>query len=130
MIAFFVGFFAFLLAGFGLGGGVLLIPALTNIFSIEQSLAQYISLIAYLPAAISIIIISFKENRINFKKIFSLIPTGLFGAIVGAIITQNINVSFLKKMYGIFAIFVGINMFLGVLKKRKLRKESNFNQNI
>lgn len=107
MILFFVSCLAFLLAGFGLGGGVLLIPVLTTFFNFSQIDAQYIALIAYIPAAIGVIINNFKITKFHMQKIIKLIPLGIIGSFIGAYIVRIISVDFLKKLYGVFLIFYG-----------------------
>ena len=48
----------FLTFGTGLGGGIILIPLLTELLNYNQLSAQYISLIAYIPTGIILIILS------------------------------------------------------------------------
>ncbi|MBE7091581.1 MAG: sulfite exporter TauE/SafE family protein [Clostridiales bacterium] len=118
MILFFISFLAFLLAGFGLGGGVLLIPVLTYIMGIDQILAQYLGLISYIPAAIGVLLFNFKNNKTDFYKIIKLIPVGFIGSLIGALVANKINVEFIKKGYGVFLILFGIYMiFNSVFKK-------------
>ena len=45
------GFFSGMLGGMGMGGGTILIPALTILFGVEQHIAQATNLIAFLPMA-------------------------------------------------------------------------------
>ena len=45
------GFFSGVLGGMGMGGGTVLIPALTVLFGVEQHVAQATNLIAFLPMA-------------------------------------------------------------------------------
>ena len=46
------GFFAGLLGGMGMGGGTVLIPALTILLGVEQHIAQATNLVAFLPIAV------------------------------------------------------------------------------
>ncbi len=119
MIAFLVGFVSFLLAGFGLGGGVLLIPLITFLFSFEQSQAKYIALIGYLPAAIGVIISCVIQKNAEFKKILPLIPFGLAGAICGAYISLSIDTGLLRKIYSAFLIVVGGYMCFNTIQSNK-----------
>ncbi len=123
MIAFIVGFLSFILAGFGLGGGVLFVPLMSLFYGIDQSDAQYIALVAYIPAAFSIIISSIKQNAKAYKKILLIIPWGIVGAILGAIVAIKIDVQILRKLYSAFSILVGIYMCFSVFAKKK----SSFN---
>lgn len=115
MILFFVSIVAFLLAGFGLGGGVLLIPVLTTFFDFSQIDAQYIALISYIPAAIGVIVNNFNKTKKHAEKIIKLIPLGILGSFVGGYIISIISVEFLKKLYGIFLILYGSYMIFNVM---------------
>ncbi len=132
MIAFLIGLFSFLLAGLGLGGGALLIPCLTAFFHMAQSDAQYVGLIAYLPAALGAMIYGLKNKMIRAKETVSLVPAGLLGAAAGALFSRNADNAFLKKIYGIFLIFFGIYMIFSAVRSKKkepLLRKANKKQN-
>lgn len=114
MILFFVSCLAFLLAGFGLGGGVLLIPVLTTFFDFSQIDAQYIALIAYIPAAIGVIANNFNKTKKHAQKIIKLIPLGILGSFAGGYIISIISVNLLKKLYSVFLILYGCYMIFNV----------------
>ena len=122
MILFFVSFFAFLLAGFGLGGGVLLIPVLTNFFSFKQVDAQYIALIAYVPAGIGVICYNFKKIKKHSTKILKYIPLGIVGSLVGAYLITVFSANVFKKIYGFFLIVYGIYMIFTVIRANFSKK--------
>ncbi len=122
MILFFVSSIAFLLAGFGLGGGVLLIPVLTSFFEFNQIDAQYTAILAYIPASIAVIIFNFKANKGNAKNVLKLIPYGILGAIAGSYLISVIPVDLLKKFYGCFLILYGAHMIFGVIIQNKNKK--------
>ena len=128
MIAFFIGVFSFVLAGLGLGGGALLIPCLTGFLHMAQSDAQYVGLIAYLPAALGAMIYGLKNKMIRAKETAVLVPAGLLGAAAGALFSRNAENALLKKIYGVFLIFFGIYMIFSAVSKRKkesLMKKAN-----
>ncbi len=110
MLAFVISAISYILAGLGLGGGVLLIPSLVSFFEVSQIDAGYISLLAYIPAGILICILS--KNTFTFYKIIKLIPFGIIGSILGSIIAQQIDVSILKDIYAVFMIVFGVYLFI------------------
>lgn len=117
MIVFLISFISFLLAGFGLGGGVLFIPLSVWALNIEHTFAQYMGLIAYIPAALGVII----KNRKNIKKYYEIIkyvPIGLIGAILGSVISQKFSIEWLKKFYGVFLILFGFTMIFNVISNK------------
>ena len=119
MIEFIIGFLCFLCAGMGLGGGALLIPILVDFFGFSQSSAQYVGLIAYIPASICAVIYGVKNNDLKYSKILPLIPLGLLGAVIGAFIATKIQGEMLRKFYGIFMIFFGAYMLFAAFKSKK-----------
>ena len=121
MIPFFIGLVSYILAGMGLGGGVILIPLLTGILKTDRIQAQYISLLAYIPMGL-ILLFSSRKNNLNYK-IVSLVPFGILGAISGAICAKLINEEILKKFYGVFLIVFGLNLCLNFILKRLKNKK-------
>lgn len=125
MIEFLIGLCAYILAGMGLGGGIILIPLLTEVLNFNQLSAQYISLIAYIPTGIILIILS--RNSKLMYKILPLILFGLIGAIIGAYLAQRINTDFLRFFYGIFMVVFGAHLSIKTLfKDRKRAKNTVF----
>lgn len=104
------GLLASILAGMGLGGGVLLIPALTLFFSFSQKQAQLISLVTYIPMAFTALIINIRKKNIRLKNIWLFMPAGVLGAVAGALIAKWLNGDTLKLIYGIFLIVFGLFM--------------------
>ena len=109
----------------GLGGGVILIPLLIEVLDINQLNAQYISLVAYIPTGI---ILAFLLKDFKLKnKILPLIPLGIAGAIIGAYVSQKIDMNILRKIYGAFMITFGINL---TIKTLFYSKNTNLKENI
>ena len=64
---FLVGGLTGILSGFGVGGGSLLLVYLTGIAEVEQTLAQGINLLYFLPAAAAALPTHFKNGYIDKK---------------------------------------------------------------
>lgn len=104
------GLLASVLAGMGLGGGVLLIPALTLFFNISQKQAQLISLVTYIPMALTALIINIRKKNLRLKNIWFFLPAGALGAVAGALAAKWLHGDTLKLIYGIFLIAFGLFM--------------------
>ena len=123
-IALLIGTISYFLAGLGLGGGAVLLPALTDILSVSPAQARYISLAAYLPAATGACISGMKNKTLEPEKIFPFLPFGIAGAIAGSVISQKISDGIFKKIYGLFLILFGIYMLIKSIKNNnKTHKE-------
>ena len=119
-------------AGMGMGGGTLLIPILTIFLSVSQKSAQGINLLAFIPMAIVVLIIHFKNGLVDIKAGLLIIATGVIFAIGGAILANYISNKSLKNFFGIFLVLIGIFQFVQFilnLKKNFIKnnkKISNF----
>ncbi len=102
------GLLAAVLAGMGLGGGVLLIPALTLFFDISQKQAQLISLITYIPMAVTALIINIRKKNLRLKNIWLFLPAGAVGAIAGALAAKWLKGDMLRLIYAVFFNFIWI----------------------
>ncbi|MBF8982374.1 sulfite exporter TauE/SafE family protein [Lutibacter sp. B2] len=106
-----VGFLSGVIGGMGIGGGILLIPALTILFGMTQQVAQGINLIYFIPTAITAVIIHIKNHKIQKEVLPYLIITGIVGSIAGSMIAVNIDGFILKKIFAVFILAMGIAEF-------------------
>ena len=105
-----LGIGAGLLSGiFGIGGGLVIVPALVLFFGMTQQSASGTSLVALLlPVGLLGVIEYYRSGIISMEKISIglIIAAGLFaGAFFGAIIATHISNDLLRKA---FAVFMGI----------------------
>ncbi len=116
---------------FGIGGGVIIVPVLTIIFGFSLTLANGTSLFALmLPVGILAVIQYYKKNLISIK-ISAIIAVGLaLGVSFGANFAINMPVDLLKKLYGIFLLYVCYNFFdvKELIKKHIFKNESKISQ--
>lgn len=97
-----VGFAAGIISGMGIGGGAILIPALTIIFGMQQQNAQHINLLYFIPTALLAVRVHKKNGNIEKKGLPSLILWGLAGALPGALIAVKLDANFLRKGFAVF----------------------------
>lgn len=114
-----IGAFAGIFSGIGMGGGTVLI-FLLNIFSgLEQHVAQATNLIYFIPTAISAIFVNYKEKNIQLSLAKTISVTGVIGAVIGAVISINLDVQKLRKFYGIFLLVIAIHEIYTLIKEYK-----------
>ena len=102
-----VGFAAGIISGMGIGGGAILIPALTLLFGMQQQNAQHINLLYFIPTAFLAVRVHHKNNNIEKKGLWRLILWGLVGAAPGALIAVKINANYLRKGFAVFLLAMG-----------------------
>jgi uncharacterized membrane protein YfcA len=110
-----IGIIAGTLSGlFGIGGGIVIIPALMFLKGFPQLKAQGTSLIAMLPPVGILAFIEYykKGNTDIFAGVIICI-TMVISAKFGGQLANIIPMSIMKKSFGIFVILVGIKTFLG-----------------
>ena len=102
------------LAGmFGLGGGIIIVPALIFLFGLEVKAASATSLAALIPpvgllGAIEL----YKVGLINVRYA-ALIALGLFlGAYFGARILIGIPREYMARLYGAFLLIIAAKMLI------------------
>ena len=112
-----IGFISGIVSGTGRGGGTILILCLSIFLEINQKTAQATNLIFFIPTSIAAIYINMKKKNINIKLAKQIIFWGIIGTIIGALIAQKINVTVLKKMFGIFLAIIAIHEIYLLIKE-------------
>ncbi len=110
-----------ILGGMGMGGGTLLIPALTIFFNVNQHVAQGINLIAFIPMAIVALIIHLKNKLINFKGVLFIIIPALVFAYIGTLLGKSFDSDVLKRCFGGFLVLLSVVQIIQIkfIKKDK-----------
>jgi len=111
LIGLVAGFFGGLV---GLGGGIIMIPAMVYFLHMSQHEAQGTSLAVMLPpVGIMAVYNYYKAGAVNLK--FAMIIAALFviGGYFGSMIAVKIETSLLKKLFGAFIIIMGLKMLIG-----------------
>jgi len=120
------GFTAGIISGMGIGGGAILIPALTFLFGMEQQNAQHINLLYFIPTALLAVRVHKKSGNIQKKGLVPLILWGLLGALPGALIAVKLDANYLRKGFAVFLLVMAIHEIRkGFLKWKEKRKQGD-----
>lgn len=123
----FVGAFAGFTAGvLGLGGGMVVVPALVYIFhfthvvpmSIEMHMAAGTSLAIMLLTSTSAVLSHYYKQKIFWDIVVSLSPGIVAGVIAGALCADYLGSNILQVIFGCFLLLVSLKMFLDINLKR------------
>ncbi|OGW93705.1 MAG: permease [Omnitrophica bacterium RIFCSPLOWO2_02_FULL_45_16] len=97
----------------GLGGGIILIPALVYMFGLTQHQAQGTSLAIMVPPITLLAAIRYYKSGNVKLDMAVLIALGFIaGGLLGADIVQGIPDLILKKIFGFMLLFVAVKMIL------------------
>ncbi len=99
---------------FGIGGGIVIVPALVGLLHFDQKVAVGTSLGALLlPVSLPAAITYYNEGKLVLLT-SAMVAIGLiFGAFGGAKIALGLPSSTVKRLYGIFLLFIGLRFIFG-----------------
>lgn len=99
---------------FGIGGGTILIPALVYLFGLSQHQAQGTTLAIMVPPIGLLAALRYWQAGNVKLSMAVFICLGFFiGGLIGANFVQNLSDSLLKRLFGIYLLFVSVEMILG-----------------
>jgi uncharacterized protein len=109
IIGLIVGFFGGM---FGVGGGVILIPALVYIMGMEQHTAQGTSVAIMLPPiGIIAAYTYYKAGHVNIKYAIIIAITFIIGSYFGSKLAVHLPDQFSKKIFAVILFLISIKMF-------------------
>jgi len=130
LLSMLVGLIAGLLAGlFGLGGGVLIVPALVLLFSAHEFPAELVMIMAVATSLSTIvftasasIVAHYKLGSIKWQTVLRLSPGILLGASIGAMVADFIEAEILKDLFVVYLLFVAFRMALPKKNSQELKQ--------
>ena len=102
------GLFGGICGGMGMGGGTLLIPALTFVLGVEQHLAQALNLLVFIPTGIVALILHAKNKLLDYKVFFIIILPAIGAAVGMAFLVGRIKSELLRTLFAVFLILIGL----------------------
>ena len=108
------GFFAGLLGGMGMGGGTILIPALTVLLGVEQQVAQATNLIAFLPMAAFTLNVHKKNGLLKTQGLLSIVIPAVLGSVTAGFAAALLPPVILKKLFGAFLVLLAAGLLAKV----------------
>ncbi|HVN48120.1 MAG TPA: sulfite exporter TauE/SafE family protein [Bacteroidota bacterium] len=110
-----LGFAAGVLSGLvGIGGGILIVPALVFLFGFTQQQAQGTTLALLVPPiGILAAWTYYKQGYVDIK-VAAIIAAGfVVGSLLGARIATGVSNAMLGKIFGVFLVLIGLKMIFG-----------------
>lgn len=118
-----VGFFAGILGGMGMGGGTILIPALTILLGVNQHVAQAANVIAFLPMAALVLPAHKKNGLLRTDDILHIVLPALITTVLGGFVMAVLPVEALKKLFGLFLVALAVKQFFSLLESVRNAKK-------
>lgn len=99
-----------LAASLGIGGGIIIVPALVSLFGFSQLDAQGTSLAVIVPTAIVASVGHIRAGRIDWGITIAVGSTGIVGAVIGAQVAYELDERTLKRAFAILLVVLAVRM--------------------
>jgi uncharacterized membrane protein YfcA len=114
-----IGVVAGVLSGvFGIGGGVVIVPALIYLAGFRQHQATGTSLAVLLPPiGIAAAYEYYRNGNVDMRAAAIIAAGVLAGGWVGAVIANRVSGPYLRLAFGIFVVSLGVYLIVGASKR-------------
>ncbi|MCX8109015.1 MAG: sulfite exporter TauE/SafE family protein, partial [Verrucomicrobiae bacterium] len=107
----FIGLVSGLASGmFGVGGGIVMVPAMVLLLKVDIKTAVGTSLAVIIPTAVTGALKHHDLGHLNLRMALALVPTAMIGGYIGSWLTKLIPSQDLKRAFGVFLILVGVRL--------------------
>jgi uncharacterized membrane protein YfcA len=111
------------LSGMGIGSGGLMVLYLTLFRDSSQLAAQGLNLLFFLFAAASSMLVHLSRRHIRFGAVLLMIAGGLPAAYLGTRLALALPDVWVRRIFGVFLIIVGLPGVLGSNSNEKRKKK-------
>lgn len=114
-----IGLAAGVLSGvFGIGGGVVIVPALIYLAGFRQHMATGTSLAILLPpVGIAAVLEYYRHGNVNLYAALIIAVTLTIGGWFGAAIANRLAGPYLRLAFGVFVMALGASLIVGALRR-------------
>lgn len=95
---------------FGVGGGIVMVPAMMFFLNVPIKTAIGTSLAVIIPTALMGTFKHHQQGNVSWHICLGLIPLAILGGYVGAHLTTVVSSESLKRAFGGFIILVGVRL--------------------
>ncbi len=93
----------------GIGGGMVIVPAMVLLMGLDQKTAQGTSLaLLLLPLGIGGVMVYYKGGNVRWNYALIMACTFIIGSYIGANVVKNISSGTVKKIFAVFMIVMSI----------------------
>jgi uncharacterized membrane protein YfcA len=108
-----IGLVAGVLAGLlGIGGGLVIVPAMVLLAGFDQHIAQGTSLLVIIPAAAAGSWTHHRHGRLDLRDAAGLAAGGVIGALLGSVVALSLDEELLRRLFAVLLVLVAIRMLV------------------
>ena len=111
------GFCTGILSAWGVGGGTLLLLLMTLFLGVDQSAAMAINLLYFLPTAAMGLLYHRKNGLLEKSVLRAAAPWGTAAAAAGALLSTAVDVSLLRRPFGVYLLLAAASLLCSHKKK-------------
>ncbi|RPJ03324.1 MAG: sulfite exporter TauE/SafE family protein [Spirochaetaceae bacterium] len=114
-----IGLSAGLISGlFGIGGGIIIVPALIYLAGFSQLTATGTSLAILLPpVGLAAVLVYYRNGHVNMRAAIIIAVFLFIAAWVSSHFAHRINENYLRLIFGVFVAAIGIYIIMTSFKK-------------
>jgi uncharacterized membrane protein YfcA len=102
----------------GVGGGIVMVPAVVFLLGRDQHLAQGVSLAVIVLVSTSGVLIHARKGNVIPTLAFWLSVGGVIGALAAGAAVQRLSSESLQTLFGVFLVIMGVTMVARPLQRR------------
>jgi uncharacterized membrane protein YfcA len=114
-----IGLAAGVLSGvFGIGGGVVVVPALIYLAGFNQHRATGTSLAVLLPPiGFAAMWEYYRHDNVNVRAAMIIAAAVFVGGWLGALVANRVSGPYLRLAFGIFVVMLGVSLMVGAFRR-------------
>ena len=114
-----IGLVAGILSGiFGIGGGIVIVPALIYLLGFSQHKATGTSLAVLLPPiGIAAVLEYYQHDNVDLSAALIIAAASILGAWLGSLFASRLSGPMLRLAFGVFVVVMGVYLIVGAIKR-------------
>ena len=104
----------------GIGGGVVMVPAMVFLLGMSQHTAEGTSLLAICFTALAGTRVNLRHGRVRLADAAMVAVAGLVLSPIGASLALELSGTDLARVFGLFVLVIGVRMLYGALREARL----------
>ena len=98
------------LSAWGIGGGTLLLLALTLFLGVDAPSARTVNLLFFLPAGVGALWFHIRGRLLERRVLIFAVPAACAAALLGALLAHILNPALIRRPFGLLLLLSGIGM--------------------
>lgn len=103
----------------GVGGGVVMVPAMTEFLDLPQQMAQGTSLLAIIFTSVAGTTVNVRNKRVDLKSAVVIGLAGIVAVQLGSRLALRLDQNLMRRLFGVFVLVSALRMFYRLSRSRR-----------